>query len=40
MTKPDDRRWTNRWWGRRTTTVNVTIVVAVVLFCLWKAFFP
>jgi hypothetical protein len=32
--------WRNTWCGRRTTAANVTIVVVVLLFCLWKAVDP
>jgi hypothetical protein len=32
--------WSHTWWGRTTTVINVTIVVALVLFCLWKALVP
>ncbi len=33
-------RWSNTWWGKRTTVINITIVVAVLLFCLWKTLVP
>jgi hypothetical protein len=26
--------------GRRTDAINVTIVVILLLFCLWKAIYP
>ena len=32
--------WTNTWWGRRATTANVSLVVVLVLFVVWKALVP
>ena len=35
-----DRRgpwWANTWWGRRTTVLNLSILVVLFLFLLWKA---
>jgi hypothetical protein len=29
--------WSNTWWGKRTTAVNVSIAVILLLFMLWKA---
>ena len=29
--------FSNTWWGKRTTAVNITIVVALLLFMLWKS---
>ena len=30
----------NTWWARRTTIVNLAIVLALLLFLLWKAVYP
>jgi hypothetical protein len=30
----------NTWWGKRATTVNISIVVALLLLMLWKALDP
>jgi hypothetical protein len=30
----------NTWWGGRTTVVNVSVVVALLLFVVWKALLP
>jgi hypothetical protein len=32
--------WSNTSWGKRTTAVNLFIVVALLLFMLWKALIP
>jgi len=32
--------WSKTWWGRRTDAINITIVVVILLFCLWKAIYP
>ena len=32
--------WGKTPWGRRTTAVNTSIVVAVLLFILWKSLYP
>jgi hypothetical protein len=32
--------WANTWWGKRTVVVNISIVVLLLLFLAWKAFFP
>jgi hypothetical protein len=32
--------WTNTRWGKRTTAVNVSIVVGLLLFVVWKALLP
>ena len=31
------RNWLHSWVARRTTVVNVAIVVAILLFVLWKS---
>jgi hypothetical protein len=33
-------RSVNSWWAKRATTVNIAIVVAVLLFVVWKSLFP
>jgi hypothetical protein len=30
-----DPWWTHTWWGKRTTAVNVSITVGVLLILLW-----
>ena len=32
--------WADTWWGKRTTAVNVSIVVALLVLILWKALVP
>jgi hypothetical protein len=32
--------WANSWWGKTHTTVNISIVVALLLLMLWKALYP
>jgi hypothetical protein len=27
------------WWGKRHFKINVSLVIAVLLFLLWKSFF-
>jgi hypothetical protein len=34
------RWWSNTGWARRRTAINITIVVVILLFCLWKAIYP
>jgi hypothetical protein len=29
--------WSKTWWGRRHTAVNVTFVVVMLLYMLWKS---
>jgi hypothetical protein len=31
--------WAQAWWSRRTTTVNIAIVVVLTVFVLWMAVF-
>jgi hypothetical protein len=31
--------WANTWWGKRTTALNVGIVVILFLIVLWKTLF-
>jgi hypothetical protein len=36
MTRP----WFSKtWWGKRHAAINVSLVVALLLFLLWKSFF-
>jgi hypothetical protein len=28
------------WWGKRTTAINIGLVIAVLLFIVWKSLFP
>jgi hypothetical protein len=32
--------WANTWWGKRTTAVNVSVVVVLLLIMLWLAWKP
>lgn len=32
--------WAKTWWGRRTTAINIGLVIAVLLFIVWKSLFP
>jgi hypothetical protein len=32
--------WTNTWWGKRTTIVNVSIVGVLLLLMFWTALIP
>jgi Flp pilus assembly protein protease CpaA len=32
--------WWNTWWGKRTAAINVTIVVAILVFVMWTALEP
>lgn len=32
--------WAHTWWGKRTTRVNVSIVLLLLLFMVWKALSP
>lgn len=29
----------NTWWGKRHFRINVSLVIALLLFLLWKSFF-
>jgi hypothetical protein len=29
----------NTWWGKRHFKINVSLVIALLLFLLWKSFF-
>jgi hypothetical protein len=30
--------WRNTWWGKTHDAINVTLVVALLLFMLWNSF--
>lgn len=32
--------WANTWWAKRTATVNISIVVVLMAFLVWKALVP
>lgn len=32
--------WSNTWWGKRTDAINITLVIAILTFCMYKAYFP
>jgi hypothetical protein len=40
MASKDGPWWANTWWGKRTTTINISIAIALLLFMLWKTLFP
>jgi hypothetical protein len=40
MTLRNAPRWTGTWWSRRTTTINVLILAAVLALMLFGAVFP
>lgn len=29
----------NAWWGKRHFRINISLVIGVLLFLLWKSFF-
>ena len=31
--------FSSTWWGKRHFTINVVLVIALLLFLLWKSFF-
>jgi hypothetical protein len=31
--------FSNTWWGKRHFKINVSLVIALLLFLLWKSFF-
>jgi hypothetical protein len=31
--------WARTWWGKRTAAVNITLLAALILLVVWKAFF-
>jgi hypothetical protein len=28
--------WTNTWWGKKTATVNLSLVALLLLILVWK----
>jgi len=30
--------WSKTWWGRRHDAINVSLLIALLLFLLWKSF--
>jgi hypothetical protein len=30
--------WRNPWWGQTHDRINIAIIVALLLFMLWKSF--